>query len=737
MNVFAAEVWLPTMAPDCLACHVQSGWASQQGSKFTLAHDSEPSYLARNLAAIDAYAAPDDSGLPQIIAKATNTTPHGGGKRFDVGSSAALALGDLLARKNVVEGCDLQVDAAVLGGLVTHDPAGTARKVGLQLAGRLPTAAETTTAATDLGAALRSILADDGFGRFIMRSFDDTFLTARNNVNNYGLDHFVYDNNIAPMYCAAAPATGKPYTVGCQVFWYDSNAPLNLPGIDDHDTTQRAVSQSGMRLARYLITGGRDIRELLTADYMMLNPWSARSFSNSFDYNILHAVPWHNVKDPEEFQPVRLGKPKWPTVGMMTELGFLTTFSTTATNRNRKRAHFIYKRYLGLDVLSLAQRPSNLNALLAASANNPADKPPFMVNSACTICHALIDPVAQNFAAYNDSINFSPPDESPDGPYGPTVMFDAGFEGTAEPSDQRASGPRWLAEQVVADPRFPRAMVRWWYAIITGQEPLGDPPAATANLPAYLAVQRYQDAEITRITDEVVAAGYNLQVAIVSILQSPFYRGWEISPGLSADAAAMLEPMVNTRWSGPDLLNDKLLATTGTTLLSSYGQYNGWGSLNQPLIRDYEGLLGGIDALAQVTQLNDTPTGIKARIATLAANQVACQLVAAEFDRPDAERRLLSGVQPQTTLDSAAGAAAVKATLAAAYQQVTGVRPEDNQDNLTAAYALFSATLAESAGADLAGDCQHGSIVSDDAGTIHAWMATLAFILSDPQVLLQ
>ena len=736
MNTFAAKVWLPAVGVDCLACHVKHGMAPQAGAKFILTHPSESNYMTANLAAVRAMNVADANGMSHILAKATNTVPHGGGARFAVGSGPYNALQAFLTTPSFATGCDQAVTQAKLQNVIQLSNQSLVRKAALQVAGRLPTSTELTLADSNLDAALQSVINSPSFGDYVMRVFDDTYLTVGANVNNVGIDKYSYDDNIAPDYCASTPLGGVVYR-GCQLYWYGDAGPSNVPNVDDHDTVQRALTSTGLRLVRYLATTGHDYRDILNADYMMLNPWSARSLSNDFSYNLLTETHWQDPNDPSDFEPVKPNKPKWPTVGLLTDAGFMDTYSTTATNRNRKRAKFIYQYFLGMDILSLSQRPANLNALLEQSAKDPNALPPFMNNGACTDCHALIDPLAGNFAAYNDNINFTSPADNADGPYGPYKMFAAGFEGTPEPNDQKEFGPRWLAQQITADPRFARAMVTWWYTILTSQSPLHDAPAATQDINAYLAAQRYQDGVFTQITADFVASGYNIQVAIKELMQSPYYRSKDIAAALPASDAAMLETLVPYRWTGPDVLNTKLLATTGMTLYSSGGQFNGWGWLNQPLVREYEGLLGGVDAMAGVTLPNYSATGLMVRISTTTASQVACQLVASEFDAAPAARHLLAGVDPNVLPDNAAHVAQIKSSIAAVYQWVTGATAAEVQANLNDAYDIFTSSIAADAGANdssLPSACQHGSITQDPTHTVRAWIAVMAYILSDPRL---
>ena len=80
-------------------------------------------------------------------------------------------------------------------------------------------------------------------------------------------------------------------------------------------------------------------------------------------------------------------------------MAFLTRYPTTETNRNRARARWTYKFFLGLDVEASAARTTDAAAL--ADKNNPT-----LLNPACTVCHQTLDPVAGAFQNYGEVGNF-------------------------------------------------------------------------------------------------------------------------------------------------------------------------------------------------------------------------------------------------------------------------------------------------------------------------------------------
>ena len=154
--------------------------------------------------------------------------------------------------------------------------------------------------------------------------------------------------------------------------------------------------------------------EILTADYVMANPEAAEAYGASTEFGESASV--HSFKPSEvlsyyrrdggyvvEEDPVlgpRVANPgplstDYPHAGILNTKVFLQRYPTTPTNRNRARSRWTYYHFLGLDVEASAPRTTDPVAL--ADTNNPT-----MRNPACTVCHAVLDPVAGAFQNYGD-----------------------------------------------------------------------------------------------------------------------------------------------------------------------------------------------------------------------------------------------------------------------------------------------------------------------------------------------
>ena len=171
-----------------------------------------------------------------------------------------------------------------------------------------------------------------------------------------------------------------------------------------------------MELIAYVVENDLSYTEILTADYIMANPWAATAYGASTQFD--------NPEDPYEFRPSRIVSyyrkgggfeseenrligarrvlnpgplsTDYPHAGILNTTSFLNRYPTTATNRNRARARWTYYHFLGLDVEKSASRTTDPIAL--ADTNNPT-----MHNPACKVCHSVLDPVAGAFQNYSDA----------------------------------------------------------------------------------------------------------------------------------------------------------------------------------------------------------------------------------------------------------------------------------------------------------------------------------------------
>ena len=129
-----------------------------------------------------------------------------------------------------------------------------------------------------------------------------------------------------------------------------------------------AIMAEPMKLVEHIVRNDRPFTEIVTADYAMVSPYTARG------YGIFEQMKdkFKNPEDPLEFIPVKLRaltrtqSGTWEPVGLRdnrvhpprlagrSSFRYLCACPTTETNRNRLRARMYYQHFLGVDVLELA-----------------------------------------------------------------------------------------------------------------------------------------------------------------------------------------------------------------------------------------------------------------------------------------------------------------------------------------------------------------------------------------------
>jgi hypothetical protein len=595
----------------------------------------------------------------------------------------------------------------------------TLRNAALQLVSRLPTAAEQAQVAAQgengLRAVLDGMMTEPAFYNRLSEIFNDWLLTNRYLSTNGG---------------EAAIQLMRRYP---SARWYDPGA-ANRPAdyVTLRNTTNDSVAREPLELINHVVRNNLPMTQILTADYVMLNGYSAKSYGA--DTSI-----FTNEWDATEFRPVKLTGV--PHAGILSSLMFLNRYPTSATNRNRARSRVVYDLFLDVDILALdGARPDGTAVDISSTA-------PTLENADCVKCHSLLDPVASSFQNWNLAGNFVRSRNW----Y--TDMFQAGFNGTAFPVGSTQEPLQWLSGRIVQDARFDAAIVRLLYTGMTGQEPL-DPPGAGATVAeteAYLAESTHLDV----MQAKYVAANRTLKTLVKEIVLSPYWR----AEGLNDPAQGVVHAATGAaRLLTPEMLHRKLHALFGFEWRGTLNSY----ATNRNVLATarlldsrqyYAQIYGGIDSFAITERLTD-PNGLMVLVQERMANEMACYAVPNDFLAPKAQRRLFPGVDITTQLASAQDRDAVKATLQHLHAYLLGETLALNDPEITASYQLFEAVLREGqkrigvselstlpalcqrnndllTGASLNSGGVDGRLRNDPNYTIRAWMAVVAYLLSD------
>lgn len=728
-DFYQDEVWAKVGAPICLTCHKKGGDAEE--SKFILVDPRRSEGVARdeamrqNREAFARMARLKVKDQSRLLLKVVGDLNHGGSDVLKPDSAGYRILTSFVRRVNTpptgTPSPDLMARDAnappFFNGIVMVDDRRLLRRVTLSLAGRLPTDAEFAAVARDglkeLPSLLDSIMTEDAFYDRLREGFNDIFLTA-------GLD----GNPEASVLSYEHFSTTR--------LWISK---FDLSHIADAKAQQqaryklandyrKALISEPMKLVEHIVRNDRPFTEIVTADFIMVTPYSARG------YGVYDEVRsrFKNPDDPFEAIPVKLkalvGRTRddnqesatgfYPHAGLLSTFQYLRRYPTTETNRNRLRARMYYQHFLGVDVLELAARVSD------AAAVSAKFEIPTMQASECVVCHKTLDPVA---GLFQDYWKF-------EGVYGPRKggwfkdMFGPGFEGENLPPAERWRAMQWLGERTAKDPRFAVAMVEHVYSILTGRKVLLPPkdlddPLFVSRRRAYWEQRR----QVEAITAHFVQSGFNLKTAFKEWVVSDFYRVDGLATVVSDPRRrAELDDIGLVRMLSPEQVERKVAAVFGER----------WGKLTDQLAMLY----GGIDS-KEVTERATDPSGAMGAIQRILSNDVACRNVARDFARPAAERRLFPHIEPDVIPGASPdGDAAIRRTIVSLHERILGRFDAPDSAEVERTWKLF-AGIVKDAHEQKAFDkreayaCRQGNPPPPDDPhyTIRAWRGVVTYLL--------
>lgn len=713
---FNDEVWNPFMSSKCFACHNAQGIAAD--SDLVLQSSNQPGFLEANLEIVRNVASFERDGTSILLLKPSAQIDHGGGEVIGKDSAEYGALTELVKQLKSPVVCEDTGDDP-FAGVQLLDNASTFRKATLALAGRLPTAEERAQVdggdAADLDAALDNLLQDEAFYGRLKEIYNDIFLTDKYIRDARGIE--LLDDERFP-----------------QVRWYDSAQGDERNRLEAG--TNRGVAREPLELAAHLARNDLPWTELVTADYMMVNPFSAHA------YGVDGTVTFNDPEDPNEFQPAVI--PDYPHAGVLTSPMWLNRFPTTDTNRNRHRARMVYKFFLATDILRLADRP--VDAAAIAGFN------PTLNDPSCTVCHAVIDPVAGAFQNWDPAGRFEPP---ADGWYGD--MFPPGYKDESLPFDERLDATSWLGDRIAADPLFALATVHVLYKGLTGRNPAVAPTDTTD--PDYEGKSKAfvtQDAVFQKIAGDFEAADFNIKTAVKGLILSPYFRAASAQTSAARpENHAFLASVGTAQYLTPEQLDRKIEAVTGYPWIRSDGRHL--------LLDSTEYLIyyGGIDSDSIITRILE-PNGLMAAVASRMSLEMACRTGPRDMALPAAERKLFpfveSSYEPEDDNGFTVPAAeeAIKKNIAHLFAHVLDQKVSLEDEELLAAYGLWKETWKAGKEniatgverVELPGSCRVESdyftreqlpaeqqLRNDPTYTIRAWNAVLAYLLTDARFL--
>ena len=727
---FVNEVWAKVGELSCLKCHNAKGEAEDsrfilqetiylKDAKLNEAHDA-------NFNAFAKMARMRKQGqFPRLLLKPIGKLNHEGDQILTPDSTGHAILRSFVQRMEepTTRKADSEAykSGAFFEGVTMLGDESLLRRLTLSLAGRLPSTDERQsirrTGLGGLDALLDSLMTEESFIERIKEGFNDIFLTNGYTGNGeliLSYNHFEKSR-----------------------LWYHK---YDLSHLKDENAQQKArwgladdyrkaIREEPLELIAHVVRNNKPFTEIVTADYIMVTPYSARG------YGIYDQVKerFNDPDDPFEYVPAKLPRLKarnndpvnapllqesktgyYPHAGLLSTFQYLRRYPTTETNRNRLRARMYYQHFLGVDVMELADQVAD------AAAIDTKYKTPWMEAADCVVCHRTVDPVAGLFQDfYNEEGHFSPRRE---GWF--KDMFKTGLEGKPIPKEDRWRALQWLGERTAEDPRFAIAMTEHVWYLLSGRKALKPPqdiddPLFTPRRRAY----KMQRREISQVAQLFAESNFNLKVIFKELAKSPFHR----ANGLRSVAEhphrwAELHDLGVVRLLAPEQLERKIEALFGQR----------WGKMNKEMAILY----GGINS-DSVTERLTEPSGAMGAIQRIMANEVACQHVTSDFSKPASNRRLFPGIDRDVVPDkNPEDDLRIRKAIVHLHDYLLDRQHATNDPDVERTYKLFVSMVKEAAkrkDLDKRGTYHCGRIndkkVEDSQYVLRAWRAVVTYLL--------
>ena len=664
----------------CLACHQVEGVAQQSGARLVLTADADANHQA-----FTDFLALDDTDGARILAKVTGQYGHGGGAVLTPSSLTYVALQDYLTMLGALtEGP--QGEDAFWEGTAAEPRDITLRRAALLLAGQIPSAASLSKASESEAGLREQIMAamsGPGFREFVIRGANDRLLVdGLLNGLNFDIDTRGRYPALAELLVSLPEERPEEYE--------DYHDKPFLTRWDAEWAFRWAITREPLELIAHVVMNDLSYQQVVTADHTMVNAFSDLAYRSDtgFSHDFSDASGFYDRSEYQNFKPgyndghipndqqfesdedgyVKSfsGYQEWPHSGVLSTQAWLARYPSTDTNRNRARARWTYYHFLGVDIEKSAPRTTDPVAL--ADTNNPT-----MNNSACTICHQRLDPVAgayQSFGDFGHYLNqYGGEDSLPNtykypqhhgGELGSTgyVEGDTWYRDMRQPGlgGNVAGGQddslQWLGQQIASDPRFAAATVRFWWPAIYGTDPLIAPEDDSApNYAQHLRAFKEQEALIGSLARRFETSEFNAKSLFADMVMAKWYRhSLTTDVELVTARGTELETVGRGRLLGPEELDRKNTAVFGRTWRQKRGNTAHDFSVETALSgfrAEFSPFYGGIDG-ATVTERNREITPLMSNLAEAMASELACQVVIEDFNRPLEQRHLFTEINRLT-----------------------------------------------------------------------------------------
>ncbi len=592
----------------------------------------------------------------------------------------------IFSLQNDTQECETEGESS--GLVITQKPlSNVLYKASMSLAGRLPTDQELKTIEDNglngLDSVLDNVMVENAFYDRLKEIYNDMLLLGPKDADQDGYDKEWYKN-----------------------FTDDESKYAKTLSYD-------AFNDEIFLLMRYVVENDRPFTEFLTADYTVVNPYSAHVFGVyddlSFDKWTESEFPNQDLltDDPYDLKAVKIAG--LPHAGALTTRLFLDESDTNNVNRNRHRSYLVFDHFLNFNLFSIpGQRPMATSSSLTEVIDNPT----------CSGCHNIMDPVSSSFQNFNDKGVYKIPNTwySDKG-----EMKPAGFAATDEVFDPEASEDpiQLLAQRVANDPSFAEATVKRIAEGLTGQKMLRD---VEAIIEEDVALFEVQQSLLSVWKTAFINSGYNLKSLIKTIIKSPYYAPESVT-GVTEIVADKIGAV---RILSPEMLTRKYLLVMGE------GEFSG--------ITSNKILYGGID-YDLVTERLLEPNGFMTAMQETYANKMACDVVNYDFQRDNDERLYFTDLTLNDLPSDASHENNIRAAIQKLMWRMWGQQVNEDDEQVNQAYNLLKDVQVagmndNDASSSLNCYTDNGRVNNSDNNYIErSWNLLVVYLASDFQFL--
>jgi len=656
-----------TILTNCASCHSSSGIA--KSSPFVL-QTPVADNKDKNFLILKGYI--EKTGT-RVIDKGSNTIKHAGGEQL-VGEQKVI-LNNFISYIKGTKSCvkkTTDVGFISANDITLMSPAATLRSASLKLGGTLPSQAEIQqlSSINDLDVLLDKYMKTPAFYEWLHQVFNDFLLTDFYAPGRMGED--------------LLRSSDFPHTR-----WYDKVYATNQ--LDSkkrraiYENVNYAISREATGLMEYVVEKERPFSEILTANYVLANPYSTRSYGVDIpgftfqDSDINLTIDEINKKYPKDsFKEIKLPHPNatdgyLPSAGVLTTTTYLNRFPSTNTNLDRHRSSKTQLFFFDTDILSLSMRPTNTGDLLDDTAT--------WTNKNCTVCHNVMEPIASSFKNFTNDGRYKPGFRK-SASRAPGISIDK-----HTPSSEKGHLLQWLTKEMVKDDKFAMASVKIFYKALLGHNPLKKPTSDNPNYAQTLQSYNYEQGVLNSIKDKFKNANMNAKVIIKELIKSPLYR----ANGLTVNNSILAKNIGQAKLITPEELNRKIKKLVGIYWNGYWTQTYSDNNIvrsHKLLQSNYRLLYGGIDSRS-VTKRNYELNGVMANLQLRMSTELSGLATSVDFSLPKGKRNLFPLVELSTMPIDANSIDIIKKNIKYLHSHLLGEDLPVGDVELDATYKLF------------------------------------------------